>query len=140
MALQDHGQGVAGEALSGVVHGGDAVFEVAMTGLGFERDVGFEGDADLAPVVKRGAFCGLFAPFDEVGADAPAVGPGRRLPLERQLVGVLFDRPEFPGLAGPGDGAGRGLGRPPDQIELFRVRGGIGLGPFELELEKGAEP
>ena len=54
--------------------GEDAVFEVAVTGLGVELDGGIESDADLAPFVEGAAGIGSFAALDEVGTHTPAVG------------------------------------------------------------------
>jgi len=74
--------------LSGVVEGEDAVFEVAVSGLGFELDVALEGDADLAPFAEGAAGLGLFAPLDEVRTHTPADCAGGGLPFEGDIAGA----------------------------------------------------
>ena len=79
---------IAWGALSGVVEGDDAVFEVTVPRLGFELDAGLEGDADLVPFAEGAAGLGLVAPLDEVRTRTPADCAGGGLAFEGDIAGA----------------------------------------------------
>lgn len=73
---QHHAGSVAWHSKTAIIHGDDPKLKLLCSGLAGEGNVGFEGDGDLGPFGEGGVGGGLFAAFDEVGADAAVAFAG----------------------------------------------------------------